>query len=68
MIISRRKFEEEINKAVMQREEELWQRRNHDEEVANLYRRLDALEERVRRLEPVENRPHENITYYATRA
>ena len=63
MIISRRRFEAEINKAVAQKEEEMWRRRNHDAEMANVYRRLDALEERVYKLEPKENHPRcENIT------
>ena len=63
MIISRRRFEAEINKAVTQREEELWQRRRHDDEMQDMWRTIHALEERVYKLEPKENHPRcETVT------
>lgn len=63
MIISRKKFEEEISKAVAQREEELWNRRRHDDEMSDMWRTIHALEERVYKIEPKENHPRcENAT------
>lgn len=63
MIISRKRFEAEINKAVAQREEELWQRRRYDEDMQDIYRRINALENRVYKLEPKENHPRcETVT------
>lgn len=51
MIISRKRFEEEISKAVHKREEELWDARNREEEMRNINRRLWELEGRVDHIE-----------------
>lgn len=68
MIISRRRFEEEINKAVTKREEELWQKRNHDDEMRDMWRTIHALEDRVYKLEPKEDKSRgENVAIVPAR-
>ncbi len=67
MIISRKRFEEEINKAVTKREEELWQKRNQDDEMRDMWRTIHALEDRVYKLEPKENNPCENVAIVPVR-
>lgn len=47
MIISRKKFEQEIEKA----KTEVWEERNRHDEMANIWRAINRLEGRVNKLE-----------------
>ena len=47
MIISRKKFEEAIEKA----KTEVWEERNRHDEMANIWRAIERLDARVNKLE-----------------
>lgn len=47
MIISRKRFAEEISKAVTKREDELWKQRSHEDDMRDVWRAIHALEDRV---------------------
>lgn len=51
MIISRKRFEAEINKAVHKREDELWKQRQQENETRDIWRRIYELSERLDKIE-----------------
>ena len=60
MIISRRRYENDINNAVRQSEEKMWEKQNRDAEIRNMWEAIRQLERRVYDLEPKEKRPDNN--------
>lgn len=51
MIISRKRFEAEISKAVHKREDELWQQKRHEDETRDIWRDIYELRERLDKIE-----------------
>ena len=51
MIISKKRFEAEINKAVNKREDELWQQKQRENETRDIWQNIYALRERIDKLE-----------------
>jgi len=58
MIISRKRFEAEIEKAVEKKQEEFLKQRRYEEEAQNVWRTIHALEDRVYKLEEKADRNH----------
>lgn len=59
MFISKKKFKEAIEKAKCETEEKMWERKRLNDLEEQLYRRMNALEERIAVLEGSANTPKE---------